>query len=471
MTRNSYVSWIEKYYVFVGIILFFVSYLAFYPELWMITDAYSYSSQALAFAEGNPYLTQYNFLSQSHQRILHPPYNLGTSAYYAFWIKLFTAKGIFLGSIFAAIFSSILLHATLKRLKYNQLGTIILFISPVLFFSRSIMSGMPSLLLMSAVIYLLGLRPKSINAFLLSFLCFLSVWFRETNIILAGAILFYYIWKNLGLWKAMLSGALIALSIKLLSTFWVYGHFWFQSHSEGFSFANLSVHMSLYLIISLILIPGGYLFLLLYRGKACKSITVSSSLFIAVYIFYNYSAIDFSGWLKGSLLTSRFVLPLIPFVVLALGEVIDRKPFLHSLIFFILVPFSLVLIPISQKVFYDLYAPHENAAKYIANKYADQQVLYDQSGFTNIIRYINPLSASWTKIADIKEIGDNINRERILNDSESVYVIISESNTSQEKFERASSVQQYLDLLPFTAFDSVRIDETNQLKIYKLQSD
>ena len=158
-------------------------------------------------------------------------------------------------------------------------------------------------------------------------------------------------------------------------------------------------------------------------------------------------------------------------MVLALGEVIDRKPFLHSLIFFILVPFSLVLIPISQKVFYDLYAPHENAAKYIANKYADQQVLYNQSGFTNIIRYINPLSASWTKIADIKEIGDNINRERILNDSESVYVIISESNTSQEKFERASSVQQYLDLLPFTAFDSVRIDETNQLKIYKLQSD
>ena len=119
MTRNSYVSWIEKYYVFVGIILFFVSCLAFYPELWMITDAYSYSSQALAFAEGNPYLTQYNFLSESHQRILHPPYNLGTSAYYAFWIKLFTGKGIFLGSIFAAIFSSILLHATLKRLKYN----------------------------------------------------------------------------------------------------------------------------------------------------------------------------------------------------------------------------------------------------------------------------------------------------------------------------------------------------------------
>ena len=251
----------------------------------------------------------------------------------------------------------------------------------------------------------------------------------------------------------------------------MYGDFWFQSHSEGFSFANFSVHLPLYLIISLILIPSGYLFVLHYRGKASKSIAVSSSLFIAVYLLCNYSAIDFSGWLKGFLLTSRFLLPLIPFVVLALAEVIDRKPFLHSLIFFILAPFYFVLIPISQKVFHDLYAPHENAAKYIANRYADQEVLYDQSGYTNVIRYINPLSASWTKTADIKDTSDNTNREKILNDSESVYVITSESNTSQEKAEHASSVQQYLDLLPFIAFDSVRIDETNHLKIYKLHSD
>lgn len=85
----------------------------------MITDAYSYSFQALAFAEGKFYLTQFNFLSQSHQQILYPSYNLETSAYYAIWIKLFTEKGIFLGSILAAIISVILLHTTLKRLKYN----------------------------------------------------------------------------------------------------------------------------------------------------------------------------------------------------------------------------------------------------------------------------------------------------------------------------------------------------------------
>ena len=34
--------------------------------------------------------------------------------------------------------------------------------------------------------------------------------------------------------------------------------------------------------------------------------------------------------------------------------------------------------------------PHENAAKYIANRYADQEVLYDQSGYTNVNSVYKP---------------------------------------------------------------------------------
>lgn len=469
MARTQYVAWIEKYYVVVGIILFFISYIHYYPELWMITDAHSYSTQALAFANGKPFLSQYNFLLELNQRIDHPPYNLGTAAYYAFWIKLFSARGIFVGSLAAVVLSSMLLRAALVRLKYNQVAVVLLLCSPVLFFGRSVMSGIPSMLVMSFIVYFFGLRPKSLNAFFISFFCFLSVWFRETNIILAGAILFYYFWKNESFWKAMITGAIIALVIKSLSTYWVYGVFWFQSASAGFSLENVSVHLPLYLFMSLILIPGGYYYLLSYRGKADKTIAISSSIFIAIYILYSYSAIDFSGWLKGSLLTSRFLLPLLPFMVLALGEVLERKYILHNIIYYIVIPASIVVIPLSQKVFHDLYAPHENAATYIADRYADKQVLFDQSGYTNIIRYVNPLSGPWIKTADLKDLSNKSYCNKIKSSTASTYAIISESSTSEEKAMRAASTSKYLKMLPFKAIDSVRIDDTNQLKIYQFQ--
>ena len=433
----------------------------------MITDSYSYTLQALAFAQGDAQYLQSDYVTSIEGNLLKAPYSLGNSFYISLFVILFGKKGIFISSLFAVLGSGWILDRLLKRDQLNRLSIALFFCSlPVLFFCRSLMSGIPSLLLISGFLYLYSAKNKgTLQWFTLGFITGLSAWFRESNIILLAPFVIHLFIENRKSSMPILLGGIVGLLIKFLSSWFIYGDFWFVSASSGFNF--YPKYLILYLFITIVLIPGGlFIPLLVARSKA---IVYSSAIFgfIIFYSLYDYSAVEYSDFIKGSLLTSRFMLPIIPVLVLALSEIEVGKNLSQKLLKYLFVPLSLILIPLSQYGFHKLFSAHEKAAYIIAEKYQNEHVIYDQSGLTNIIRYINPLSGDWKSLADVQSLKDKGFRPK-KNDEQFHYVILSMSIGNDEKQVRSDHFEDLLDEYQLTKVDSISIDSDNWLIVYQL---
>ena len=459
MTASA--AYIEKYYPYAWVVLFFVSYLVFYPENWMITDSYNYVNRGIAFSQGSTSLSLIDLLSGEHINLIPAPYNTGTSAFYALVIFMLGKSAIFLVPLFQVIFSVILLSKTLEKNQYSNLGLSILALSlSLMFFSRSMMSCMPSFLIISGACYLFFRNKITLKVAVgLGILLTLSLWFRESNVFLLAPFVIHVIYKNKHLILPVCLGLFLGLSPKLMFDKLVYGTYWFSSASSGFSVSALLDHVPEYSIILTVLIPLSIVFIALYKGKADKSIKVSCASFVLLYLFYNYSAVDFSGLLKGSFLTSRFMVPLLPIVVICAGEWLSRNKQFQAF-YLVLALMGMVVIPVSQYVFHSLYKGHEKAANEIAALVTNKLVIADYSGYTNTIRYFNPLTSDVDKIASIQHVATASTLDNSL-------ILLSRSETSEEKQMRADSMASKIEGLNLDLIKRIEIDETNWLEVYQ----
>ena len=454
--------YLEKYYPYAWVVLFFVSYLIFYPENWMITDSYNYVNRAIAFSQGSTSLSLIDLLSGEKINLIPAPYNTGTSAFYALIISLFGKSAIFLVPLFQVVLSVFLLSKTLERNHFSNLALSILALSlSLMFFSRSMMSCMPSFLIISGACYLFFRNKITINVAVgLGSLFTFSLWFRESNVFLIAPFVIHVISKNKRLFLPVSVGLFLGLCPKLMLDKLVYGTYWFSSASSGFSASALLDHVPEYSIILTVLIPLSILFIASYKGKADKSIKVSSAAFVLLYLFYNYSAVDFSGLLKGSFLTSRFMVPLLPIVVVCAGEWLNRNERFYK--FFVVLGFmGLAVIPISQYAFHNLYEGHENAAKEVSAVVTNKLVIADYSGYTNTIRYFNPLTSDCEKIASIQNITSGPKPDNY-------FVLLSRSEASAEKQMRADSMASLIEGVDLELMKRIEIDgEGNWLEVYE----
>jgi hypothetical protein len=430
----------------------------------MITDAYNYVNRAIAFSSFNADWLISDFVSGESINLIPAPYNTGTSVFFTLFISILGKKALFITPLFQVVLSIALLSLTIKRNKYNQSSLAVLGLSlALMFFSRSAMSCMPSFLMISVVCFLF-FRPKISRKIALSIaVCSaLGFWFRESNLFLTAPFLIYCLSKDIKYFTPIVLGFVLGLCPKVIADLVVYDSFWFTSASSGFSISSLWDHLPEYGIILLVFIPLSIMFVGIYKGKADKTIKVATAAFILLYLVYNYSAVDYSGLLKGSLLTSRFMIPLLPIVVVCCSEVVSRsKLFQKVFIGFSLL--SILVIPLSQYVFHKLYESHEQAAIALAKNVKDKKVFADFSGFTNIIRYYNPLT---TEIENISSI-QNLHKKQVLGENE--IIILSRSVASEEKTMRMDSMKNIVDHIPLKLTKSIEIDESNWLEIYENQ--
>lgn len=461
----------SSYYLTISLLLFFVSYIVFLPSQWMITDAYSYSTQAIAFASGKLKFLQYDFLLGQEKNLIQAPYSLGNSAYLAIFIFLFGKKYVFLSNLFAILFSAFFISKALKNWKLKNSALSIFFLSsPILFFSRSLMSCMPSLLIISILLYYFTKSHHSIkNLFLIGFLAAFSFWFRESNAIITGLLCLYLVYKLPSRFIFILLGGLAGLSIRLFSSYMVYGDPFFLSASAGFSISQLIKHLPLYLFITCLLVPFGLISVFYNRENADKLFAITSLIFILFYCAYSYTSVEYSGFLKGSLLTSRFIIPWIPIAIISFALLQNRFTLVKKINAAILIPLSFLLIPISQFSIEHLFENHVNASQELAHKYADKPLVYDQSGYTNIIRYINPLTGDWSSLADISSLeGFRSTRPKVKSMKGPIYVILSVGNESVAKNERSLAIKVLLNSEHSVLEEIIKIDPYNQLEVYRI---
>ena len=223
-----------------------------------------------------------------------------------------------------------------------------------------------------------------------------------------------------------------------MASYWIYGNAFHLNHGESFHFISLIHNTSAYVIVGFILFPGMFYFITRFKSEDAKVVKLTVLLFVLVYLFYDYNAIPYSGYVKGSLVLSRFFLPLLPLVVIALGYFINKYDILYNKLALITGTICVVSIIIfSQSYFHRLNNRHCQISKTIYNQYQDDIIIYDQSGNSSIYRYINPYfgklkyGSNLMNIPDSTFLWDKLNTIR-----KDAYFIISERYDSPEKIER-----------------------------------
>lgn len=463
------IKYFKKYYTLIAVVLFFIAYLFFFPFNWMITDSNAYSSHAIAIASGSKIPVTFDFLLEEYKSTISAFYIPGNALFQSLFVYFLGKKYIFLTGIICALISGFFISKTLANYKLPAESMILFFVSiPLLFFTRSLMSCMPSLLVVSVFLFFYSLTKKSkFNFLLLGFLIGISTIFRETNLIILGLLAIDYCFRNRSAIPFVVLGGLVGLALRIYSTLYFFGNPWMLNASDGFSFSAFFEHLPCYLFICFILIPGGFLFLLFTKNRFSKTFFMVAVIFLLFYASYNYSAVDYSGFLKGSLINSRFILPLLPLFIVGFGFFLKEKPrFLKYSNFFSFA--SLLAILGSQFMFHRLLNNHENTARIISDKYQNKFIIYDQSGYTNIIRYINPVTGNWLHIADLNGLNDEKLLNKMYSIPEDIFIVTSFGNGNSEKISRSDKIQNIISNIPKSTVDSLIIDTENYILIQKV---
>jgi len=254
MNKWTHTQWM---YFLLGV--FVLSFIAFYPKMLLLLDEYSYFNRGVALSQFSAELNLTELTGTQILRLTGSPYLLGTPLLIAALISIFGNQGVFLLGLISFSFTVILMIRVLEKLEYSVFGVMILFtFPPLLMLTRTVMSGMPSLLLSACFFYLLICKSKSqLQYFILALVVGLATLFRETNILVFGFFGISLFWQQKNWLGYLIGGFGIGLGTRLVLSKLIYDHYTYMSAADPFLLSNIFPNLSLYLTLGLILLPLG----------------------------------------------------------------------------------------------------------------------------------------------------------------------------------------------------------------------
>lgn len=297
------------------------------PDVLSITDEANYVRQAQAFANGENTVEAGQVWSRERIRILPSHYPVGTSAIQAPFVWMMGWKGARMASALSLSGGVILLAWLLRMLGYSPFSALLpMTFPPALVLGRIAMSDVPSFFISTAAIasFFWGAQrgrrwwwPAA------GFLAGGSTLFRETNVLVfiplfAGAVFR----ADRGAWT-LIAGAALGAVLRPLTAWVVFGDPWFVKHTAGFGIDHALARLVLYSFALLVLIPAAGAAVVAHRGSRRTEMILTVLLFVGFYSVYSYSGEE-SGGLKQLILGPRYLLPLLPVLVVATGEVWPR---------------------------------------------------------------------------------------------------------------------------------------------------
>ena len=464
----------DQYWFGLALISFFIIGCVTLHHTWLISDVNSYYNQALALLSGSNNLFFPDPVTGEKVSILDAPYSLGNAAWIALWQLLLGKKLVFVCSLFCTFFGIYLTKKSLDLSGFPLIAIFVLFFTlPLQFYTNTLMSGMPSFLWASLYLYMLvKLEDRWLKWFLLCALAVFSAWFRESNVLLLGGISMIHFMQIRKYFFAFMMGSVIGLLPRLVSHQFMFDDPFHFMLSEPFSLSAFVSQLDLYLILSLIFFPLGLLIAILYKGAYQLPFKISVLGFILFYTAYAYDATVYSGYIRGSLVNSRFLLPLAPFFTYMLASQMKKV----TLPNWILPTTSLVAIlftVICQITIYREHNKHYVISQAIQQKYKDEVVIYDRSGLTNITRYINTLTSKFPSQVDISKVTDSNYMSRLLNKYDKSIVIVSKNEATDAKMERTQIISSYMkeasDTYQLNILDKMPVENGLSILVYELK--
>lgn len=446
-------------------LLFFLSFLLTFPTFFFSVDELSYCSRALAFAMGQPNLLQ---MTVSGNTFSWAPadYPIGTSALLT--IFAFCSKHlIFLSGLLYSSIAGYLSYLILKKeqtLHYFPFLIALLF-PPTIYFSRGLMSEMPSLLLIAFFTYSLFNHPeKHRKYFLLGLLTGCSILFRETNIVLCGALVILSLFRSPKYILSFVPAMLLGFLPRIFSANFFYENIGYVKKYAPFGIEYFSRNLPLYLMILLVLLPGGLYVLYRYKGKFANSIKLAIITFTLLHLVYGYNSGDHSGTLISLFYNGRYYIPTLPLWIIVYASFSQSISFLNKkTIKNALLVLGFAFISGTQFFYYVLEKKHKAVATKIFEKYNDTTLLYDNTAY----RYLNPLHGSINQLEVLKDIkkGKAILKEK-------AYLVLSHRNNSNQQLKlwdnQLQSIQHLRGQLKIQQVENYTIFDGTNIVIFEL---
>ncbi len=377
-------------------------------------------------------------------------------------------KAIFSSGTIYLFISLTIMFKLLKREGLNVvIGiTTILFFLPTLFFARSLMSEMPSLLIMAAYCWVVfKIELKYTDYIFLGLLAGLSLWFRQTTIVLCVALVLIPCIRN---WKngVMFLIALIIGSIpKFVSSLHVYGDMFYSKNYEPFGVINAINNLTIYGFVTLALLPGGLILAYFYKGRKSYGVILSVFTFFLLHLFYQYNAKTYSGFMSAIFYNGRYFIPCLPLFAIIYAWHAKRivafrfntiLPWAAICILWI-ITFSFIHNKVGQ-------GHKEVGVEFFNSLQENDVILYSESSY----RYLNPSIEKMRNVIPMKKM-EELDISGIENDI--VYLHASKANTNrQQRYSKKLLNRLKLKFVDYNinAVNEFEIFDNTNITIYRM---
>ncbi len=394
-------EFLENKYLLLGF-FYLLLFAIFFPKHIFMHAEISYLNRAFDLTEQFKDLSDYNFLKGTRFNNIQFNYPLGTSFLVASFIIFFGKKSIFSIGAVCLLASYYLIWKTLKKNKLPVFASLLcFFFFPAVLMSRTLMPEMPSLLICSlfTFIYLSDFKNRNVKMLIVSFLAGLSIWFRETNILLFAILLIGPLFKNPSFIFSLIPGFLLGLLPRLQSSDLVYGNPLFLIQNPGrFSFNHVWGNLPIYSIVFIFFFPLGLYFIFNIRNKKYRLFQLTAILYFVFHLIYGYNPTPL-GDLKTIMLSPRFFVPLIPIMAIIYGSAIQNSDriFRMSLLEYSMPILSVVsIVGINMGMKY--YEKDHQEVVYQIKEINNKNAVFIYNRFGDAAKIINPLHGKFKVI-------------------------------------------------------------------------
>jgi 4-amino-4-deoxy-L-arabinose transferase-like glycosyltransferase len=307
-------------------------YLLYPPRTLTISDETAYVGQAVAFAKGRTTVPAGLPFSRAVTTVVPSLYPPGTSLLQTPFVRLGGWQAAPWASVLSLIAATLLLALWLEGEGFSPLFALLFLVYvPALVLGRTGMSDVPSAAISVAGLLLFWRGQERRWPWWLGsgLLAGLSLGFRSTNALLFVPLFAGTLLRRERKAVALVVGGLLGLGVRLLVAVALFGSAGFGSGYDlaagyGWGLDAAWRNAPVYALALLVLIPGGLLAALLYRGRRRAELAATGLLVALFFLFYRYSGVE-SGGLKRLVLGPRYFIPLAPLLVFALAEVATRR--------------------------------------------------------------------------------------------------------------------------------------------------
>jgi 4-amino-4-deoxy-L-arabinose transferase-like glycosyltransferase len=323
MISNRSNPWVSRS-IFLALLLYAAAMVATWPRVINVSDEADYVYQAVVFARGERDVEQVNPRTGQSELTTPSTYPPATSFLQAPFAYLFGWRGAHIASLVALVAFMLLLRRWLIDEGLSPAFTLFaLAYPPTLFMGRLAMSDLPSgaAICFGYWCFFRGIRGRGTWWLASGFTAGVSLLWRDSNPLFfvplfAGAVI-----RREAKSLFLVLGGLAGLAIRLVINAVIFGNPFFVRPGAAFRFTldSVPVNLPVYLIASVIMVPLGLVAAALYRGRRWPEVVATVALVLLFFSTYVYGAQE-SGFFRRLILAPRYLIPLVPLLVLSMAE-------------------------------------------------------------------------------------------------------------------------------------------------------